>query len=580
MTAGQSNNLEAQLIDAVSADELMDSTRAIAQWVRLSGTEEEAKAFDWIEAKLKGFGLTTHRYAHPGLVSWPESASLELLTDGGAQSIPCATHAFAASTPAGGLEGELVAVGRATAENLAKANIQGKIALIDGIIAPNTNLLVEEAGAAAAIWIAGGRLHERGLDPIWGTPTPETSHLLPKTPSVSVKAGEGEQIKAALAKGPVRVRLQTDVYQDWRTLPLLTADLTPSGNTPEADLFVMFSGHVDSWYYGAMDNGTANATQLEVARLMSERKDDLYRGLRMAFWSGHSHGRYASSAWYADTFWHDLHERCAVHVNIDSVGAKNAVVLSEAPVMAETYAFARDVLKDTVDVDLDYRRMSRSSDQSFWGHGISSVLASLSEQGIEDSEMFKAMASLLGGGAKGGGLGWWWHTTEDTLDKIDDDNLVRDAGIYAETLWRLCTVDRLPLDMAALADEIGDAIDGYIGAANGTLDLSGTKELASTLAARIRDTDLTKAPAARANQLLLDLGRQLVPVNFTANGPFEQDLALGTQPVPGLREVAQLATLDPASDDFRFLKTKLIRQRNRIEHALRASLRLVAEFNG
>jgi hypothetical protein len=300
----------------------------------------------------------------------------------------------------------------------------------------------------------------------------------------------------------------------------------------------------------------------------------------MAFWSGHSHGRYASSAWYADTFWHDLHERCAVHVNIDSVGAKTAVVLSEAPVMAETYAFARDVLKDTVDVDLDYRRMSRSSDQSFWGHGISSVLASLSEQGIEDSEMFKAMASLLGGGAKGGGLGWWWHTTEDTLDKIDDDNLVRDAGIYAETLWRLCTVDRMPLDMAALADEIADAIDGYIGAANGTLDLSETKELASNLATRIRSLDLTKAPAARSNQLLMDLGRQLVPVNFTANGPFEQDLALGTQPVPGLREVAQLATLDPASDDFRFLKTKLVRQRNRIEHALRASMRLVSEFNG
>ncbi|HEX7103691.1 MAG TPA: hypothetical protein VF201_13685, partial [Nitrolancea sp.] len=83
-----------------------------------------------------------------------------------------------------------------------------------------------------------------------------------------------------------------------------------------------------------------------------------------------------------------------------------------------------------------------------------------------------------------------------------------------------------------------------------------------------------------SNQLLMDIGRQLVPVNFTANGPFEQDLALGTQPVPGLREVAQLATLDPASDDFRFLKTKLIRQRNRVEHALRASMRLVSEFNG
>ncbi|HEX7102717.1 MAG TPA: M28 family peptidase, partial [Nitrolancea sp.] len=359
MTSGQTGNLEPQLIDSVSADELMDSTRAIAQWVRLSGTEDEAKAFDWIEAKLKGFGLDTHRYAHPALVSWPESASLELLTDGGATAIPCATHAFATSTPTDGLEGELVAVGRATAENLAKADVRGKIALIDGIIAPNTNLLVEEAGAAAAIWIAGGRLHERGLDPIWGTPTPETAHLLPKTPSVSVKAGEGEQIKAALANGPLRVRLQTVVYQDWRTLPLLTADLKPSGNTPEADLFVMFSGHVDSWYYGAMDNGTANATMIEVARIMAQHRDTMRRGIRFCFWSGHSHARYAGSAWYADNFWHDLYDHCVAHVNVDSVGGNGATILSQGNSMSEVREFVSDVIEQIAGQELAARRFGR-----------------------------------------------------------------------------------------------------------------------------------------------------------------------------------------------------------------------------
>ena len=56
------------------------------------------------------------------------------------------------------------------------------------------------------------------------------------------------------------------------------------------------------------------------------------------------------------------------------------------------------------------------------------------------------------------------------------------------------------------------------------------------------------------------------------------DLALGTVPVPGLREVHQLATMDPDSDAFRYLKTKLVRQRNRIEHALRAASRMVKEF--
>jgi hypothetical protein len=567
--------MASQIVSDVSKSELKRHLNEIAQYVRLSGTPEEAKAFDHIERELKSWGYDVKRYESDALIGYPGKSSLEI-TSPDQQTIPCNGYSLSPLTSDEGVSGELVYVGAGKAADYAGLDVRGKIVVSDGLAMPDKTLASQNAGAIAQIHINDDYIHEMCISPVWGTPIPDTADLLPKLPAVSVTKVDGEKIRAAMADGTVTVRLMTQPYLAWCKIPTLTADLP--GKTE--DTFVMFSGHVDSWHYGAMDNGTANATQLEVARLIAERKDNLYRGLRMAFWSGHSHGRYASSAWYADTFWHDLNERCAVHVNIDSVGAKNAVVLSEAPVMPETYAFARDVLKDTVDVDLDYRRMSRSSDQSFWGHGISSVLASLSEQGIEDSEMFKAMASLLGGGAKGGGLGWWWHTTEDTLDKIDDDNLVRDAGIYAETLWRLCTVDRMPLDMAALADEIADAIDGYIGAANGALDLSETKELASNLATRIRATDLTKAPAARSNQLLMDLGRQLVPVNFTANGPFEQDLALGTQPVPGLREVAQLATLDPSSDDFRFLKTKLIRQRNRIEHALRASMRLVSEFNG
>jgi peptidase M28-like protein/PA domain-containing protein len=567
--------MASQIVSDVSKSELKRHLNEIAQYVRLSGTPEEAKAFDHIERELKSWGYDVNRYESDALIGYPGKSSLEI-TSPDQQSIPCNGYSLSPLTSDEGVSGELVYVGSGKEADYAGLDVRGKIVISDGLAMPDKTLASQNAGAIAQIHINDDYIHEMCISPVWGTPIPETANLLPKLPAVSVTKVDGEKIRAAMADGPVTVRLMTQPYLAWCKIPTLTADLP--GKTE--DTFVMFSGHVDSWHYGAMDNGTANATQLEVARLIAERKDNLYRGIRMAFWSGHSHGRYASSAWYADTFWHDLHEHCAIHVNIDSVGAKTAVVLSEAPVMAETYAFARDVLKDTVDVDLDYRRMSRSSDQSFWGHGISSVLASLSEQGIEDSEMFKAMASLLGGGAKGGGLGWWWHTTEDTLDKIDDDNLVRDAGIYAETLWRLCTVDRMPLDMAALADEIADAIDGYIGAANGTLDLSETKELASNLATRIRSTDLTKASAARSNQLLMDLGRRLVPVNFTANGPFEQDLALGTQPVPGLREVAQLATLDPSSDDFRFLKTKLIRQRNRIEHALRASMRLVSEFNG
>ena len=80
---------------------------------------------------------------------------------------------------------------------------------------------------------------------------------------------------------------------------------------------MLYSGHHDTWYYGTMDNGGANATMMEVARLCALRRRDWKRGLRVVFWSGHSHGRYSSSAWYAETHWEELERRALVHVNVE-----------------------------------------------------------------------------------------------------------------------------------------------------------------------------------------------------------------------------------------------------------------------
>src|SRR5688572_6770179 len=184
------------------------------------------------------------------------------------------------------------------------------------------------------------------------------------------------------------------------------------------------------------------------------------------------------------------------------------------------------------------------------------------------------MAQLLGAGARGGGLGWWWHTTGDTLDKIDFDNLVRDARVYAEALWRLCTLPRLPFDYAATADELAQTLARYHEAANGRLDLERTRKFALPLSRQLRDGALDGFDPAAANATLIQLAHLLIPVNYTRSGPFEHDLALGTSPLPGLADAVTLGQLDLDRDEIRFLRTRLERERNRVEHALRAALQL------
>jgi hypothetical protein len=558
--------------DAVSAAELDRHLRAVAAEVRLSGTPEEERAFDYIAEQLAGFGYNVQRFQNEALIGYPLVASLQLQILGDAPiDIPANGYSLSPSTGPNGVSGEVVYVGAGLPADYAGIDAHGKIVLSDGLAMPAKTRAASLAGAIGQIHNNGSHIHEMCLSPVWGTPTPETAPLLPDVPSVGIIESDSAQLRERLAAGPLRVTLTTETYLDWTTIPTLTADLPGT----EEDRFVLFSGHVDSWHLGVMDNGTANATQLEVARLLAARKDELRRGIRLAFWSGHSHGRYASSTWYADSHWHELRERCVCHVNVDSVGAKGATVLEEAPAMAETFAFGKQILAETAGVELEYKRMSRSSDQSFWGHGIPILFASLSEQGRDDSETGAAMAQLLGAGSKGGGLGWWWHTTEDTYDKIDLDNLARDAGIYAETLWRLCTLTRLPFDYAATADELAQTLARYHEAANGQIDLQRTRELAQELGRELRNGALDHLDAARANTVLIELAHLLIPVNYTRSGPYEHDLALGSQPLPGLADAVTLGTLAPQSNDARFLRTKLERERNRVEHALRTARRLV-----
>ncbi len=579
---------------AVSASKLMGYTRAISRWVRMSGSDDEAKAFDYLEETLRGFGLDVHRYRHDALISWPGPASLEVAPHEGGQAgappqpIECITHAFAASTPPGGLDAEAVDRGEGPYR---PADVRGKIVLVEGLAMPVKARAAEDAGAAGAIFINPPQLHEMIISTVWGAPTPETAGALPKLVAVSVREPDGAVLRARAREDTLRLRVKAEVDTRWRPTPLLVADL-PGREDP--DRFVLFSGHVDSWHYGAMDNGSANAVMIEMARVMSRRRGKLRRGIRFAFWSGHSHGRYSGSTWYADTHWEDLYRNAVLHLNVDSAGGIGATVLSEAHTMAETWAVAARCIKDVCGQDLVRRRISRMGDQSFWGIGLPSLFVDVSAQPAGESAAGDALASLGGGAAKSGGLGWWWHTTEDTLDKIDRANLHRDAQIYALVLWRWCTAPVLPLDYAVAAAEIREVLAGIEQAAGDALDLrpplEGTRRLADA-AARVNESAqrLTavlaggrgmrkqREAAAALNDALIRAGRALIPINYTASGPFDHDRAVPVPPVPILQPAGRLRAMPADSMEFRLLQTRLVRERNKVTHAISTATEAMEE---
>ncbi|HVX29825.1 MAG TPA: M28 family peptidase, partial [Nitrolancea sp.] len=454
------------LFPEVSAERLMEYTGTIAQWERLSGSDDERRAFDYVEETLRGFGFETVRYNPLCYVSLPIAASLTI--DGSPTDGRTITHSFSTSTGPAGVNGELVYVGRGTDTDYAGKDVRGKIAVTDGLAGPAKVGPAERAGVIGMINVNTFEVHDMIVSPVWGNPNPQNIDDLPTIPHISIDGEAGRRIKARIEQGPTDARIVTEVDTGWRPLPVLVAKLdAPTGG----DDYVLLSGHIDSWYYGAMDNGSANAAMIEVARVLATHRDLLRRGLQVAFWSGHSHGRYATSAWYADAFWQELHDHCVAHVNIDSPGAVGATKLMPIGGMAETYPASRDLFQQIYGEALPYQRIGRGGDQSFWGVGIPSVGGDIFRQADVD-ERRKDLSGVFG---------WWWHTPDDTLDKLDPANLQRDACVLLASVYQYTTATVLPFRQSAAVDEIRAALDEIATAAGDAFDLSATRADADAL---------------------------------------------------------------------------------------------------
>jgi hypothetical protein len=300
---------------------------------------------------------------------------------------------------------------------------------------------------------------------------------------------------------------------------------------------------------------------LEAARILAGRRDAWRRGLRICFWSGHSHGRYSGSAWYADAYWHELEARCVAHVNVDSTGAKGATVLTNSGVVDELKGVAAAAVLAETDQVHAGRRQGRAADQSFWGVGIPSMFGSLSHQPPGPVKMLTA-------------LGWWWHTQHDLLDKIDPDNLVRDTRIIVRVLTRLLGARVLPLDYCAYTDALRTEIARLEAALAGHFDLLDLAAAAADVAdaaaglARLAGA-ADAAQAERINAALMRAARCLVPLNYTSGERFRHDPALPHAPWPSLHGLWELAAEDPSSPDWPFFVVHARQTCNRAIHVLR-----------
>jgi len=599
--------LEAAAKDAIRLDEPGALLDRFISLIRESGTPAEETAARYIVERLQALGIPVTVHAPDLYISLPERASLDVSTPDGTRSIRARPPAMARSTGDTPVEADVCYVPSryaagtqslfdtpdAARGEVAPADdpVRGRIVLTEGFSMPGPVQAFERRGAVAQIYIhPGEHIHEGICTSIWGAPTAESIGRKPKTPVVCINRPDGEALIAAVrggAWGPpsggpgpaeagphtVRASVRTWLREGWMRCLLPVVEIRGHGDPDE---FLLVHGHYDSWYEGIGDNATGDAALLELARVLWSIRDRLQRSVRIAWWPGHSTGRYAGSTWYADTFAEELDEHCIAQLDIDSPGCADATAYEEVMWMAEADALCRSAIHDTLGLPSTRVRPLRAGDYSFNQIGPTGLYMLLSNIPGEE----RARRGYYAVGGCGGNIAW--HTPDDLMPVADLEILRRDLAVYLTTIVRILNAPLHPFDYSAAVEEMRSAVAQYQHAAGDEIDFEPVLSTMTALAQDIRawrtdaEARIAKAPAdagerRRLNAAQRRLARLLVPLNYARGERFDHDPALKFGIVPRLEPAASLSSMHPELKPF--AKVGLVREANKVRGILRAAQR-------
>lgn len=446
-----------------------------------------------------------------------------------------------------------------------REKIAGRIVVLEGIAGPGVVSSFAPLGAIAVIAINPGQdIHSAICTPIWGNPDLRSLDKKPTIPVVAVNKPDGEALKA-LGEA-ASVTLFSELEEGW--FPSKYVELEIPG-TAEPDKWVMLHGHIDSWDVGVGDNGTGVVTMYEVARMLWAERSDLKRSVRVIWWPGHSTGRYAGSAWYADNFATDIFENCVAQINCDSPGCRWATAYLEVFCMPEAKAFLSAAIKDATGKESEMMRPFRAADWSFNNLGVTGLLALSSTMPPE----LVAEKGYYRVGGNGGNIEW--HTERDRMEVADKDILLIDTKLYALATFRVASAEVLPFDFRAAAVEYQATLDEYQRSASNRFDLKPAIEAAEQLSGALDDfygaVQDGRIAATSANDTIVALERALVPAHYATESRYQQDPALETPPLTPIALAGRLGRVEDAKLPFAI--TQLVRGRNQVVAAFREAAR-------
>ncbi|MBV1799520.1 M28 family peptidase [Siccirubricoccus sp. G192] len=568
-----------QIIAAVSAANVRAHVERITTAIpsRLAGSANAKRMAEYSRDALRAAGVSAEVHEMPGLVSFPGKGELQVLAPV-ELAIEANTLGHSLPTLPEGIAGEVIDVRSGDFKEYEGQDAVGKITLSELSYHPARHEkqriagLMGSTGCIMMNWGHDGNtaVPFGSVKPAWGNPTPEGFRTeMPTLPCIGIARTAGLKLREMIGQGPVRVRMRANVENGWRPVQITTGEI----KAPGSDDFVVVGGHQDSWPGPqATDNAAGNACILELARVFQQHRDKLRRGLVLGFWTAHETGTMIGSSWYVDRNWDRLRDHAVAYLQIDQPGCIGTTRWGTAS-NAELKGFHQAVEKRVLGTrPASWRRAVKTGDSSFFGLGV----PMLAGQGAFTEEELKRTALAT--------LGWWHHSIENTIDKLDWDEMQLHLRVYAGWLWELCTAPVLPFEFVHVADQFIERLTA-LAPAGGTIGLPGALARAEAFKAAAQRLEAAAGewraryakgsvtddgPAEVLNACLKRLSRMLVPLASTAKGTYGHD-PYGYTPqgsmIPSLYDVPRLGRL-PDGEERWMLEVQLVRDRNRIADVL------------
>jgi hypothetical protein len=415
----------AALRDAALSDTIAwDLTEGLTTEVgpRQAGSEAEARARDWAVVKLKALGFANVHVETFDVPWWERGTASATIISPFPQPLTLAALGNSGATPAKGLKAEVIGFdGMAALEAADPATIKGKIVFVTHRMAPAQDgspygpvgqirragpSVASKKGAAAILIRSIGTDHHR--TPHTGVQT--WANGAKPIPAAALSNPDADQLERVLKRGrPVTIALDITAHMAGTKQSGNVIAEVP-GRDPTAGI-ILVGGHLDSWDLGtgAIDDAAGVAIATAAAKRIMDAGQPL-RTIRIVWFGSEEIGLFGGTA-YAKAHIAEKHNLAAE----SDFGADRVWRFSTA-VKPEALPAMKPIAEALAPLGIVQNRKN--------GEAGGSDTDELQKAGV-------AMVSLNQDGTRYFDL---HHTADDTLDKIDPEQLRQNVAAWTTLL--------------------------------------------------------------------------------------------------------------------------------------------------